>query len=186
MAEDLEETLNDWVKQQQGWGLLFAILPLNLQLIIFAKLSCGELGEYAPGKDTYEAIKTFFETWTIPIPRFETTFSIGDGCQNEREKILNLKFTNGTNFYVVVKFLLSKKRHIRNLVEMSAEIVGKSVEQVENLEIPETLKEVVAEKIIDAEWLEEYWIFKHNVLKNLPGSERFTEDSDEETVEGSL
>ena len=34
------------------------------------------------------------------------------------------------------------------------------VDDTENLEIPVTLKEVVSEKIIDSDWVSDYWLAK--------------------------
>ena len=55
-----------------------------------------------------------------------------------------------------VRFSIEKKRRlVRNLVELSAEVVGQHVEEaeLEHLELPEILKGVVQEKIIDSNWV---------------------------------
>merc|ERR1711915_28711 len=44
--------------------------------------------------------------------------------------------------------------------ELAAEVVGELVDDSEELEIPETLKEVVSDKIIDAEWISDYYLAK--------------------------
>ena len=41
----------------------------------------------------------------------------------------------------------------RTLVEHAAEVVARIVDDMENLKIPQTLKEVVGEKIRDYEWV---------------------------------
>ena len=73
--------------------------------------------------------------------------------------MLLVKF-NSTKFNLVAKFSLYKKRLRRTLVEIAAEVVGQMVEDSEDLEIPETLKEVVSDKIIDADWVSDYWLAK--------------------------
>jgi len=47
-----------------------------------------------------------------------------------------------------------------SVAELAAEVVGELVDDSEELEIPETLKEVVSDKIIDAEWISDYYLAK--------------------------
>ena len=117
--------------------------------------------------EMYERIKTMYESETkgLPfadlIPRIEIKLLqiVGGQKEHERRKMLLVKF-NSTKFNLVAKFSLYKKRLRRTLVEIAAEVVGQMVEDSEDLEIPETLKEVVSDKIIDADWVSDYWLAK--------------------------
>ena len=117
--------------------------------------------------EMYERIKTMYESETkgLPfadlIPRIEIKLLqiVGGQKEQERRKMLLVKF-NSTKFNLVAKFSLYKKRLRRTLVEIAAEVVGQMVEDSEDLEIPETLKEVVSDKIIDADWVSDYWLAK--------------------------
>ena len=72
-------------------------------------------------------------------------------------KTLKVNFRS-TRFDLIAIFSVEKRRHRRSLVEHAAEVVGRYVEDPDDLEIPETLKPIVSEKIIDAEWVAMYWI----------------------------
>ena len=71
---------------------------------------------------------------------------------SERRKMLKLKF-HGLNYLLIANFSVEKMRLRRTLVEHASEVVARLVDDVEELEIPETLKEVVDEKIRDHEWV---------------------------------
>ena len=70
----------------------------------------------------------------------------------ERRKMLTLKF-HGSDYFLIANFSVEKMRLRRTLAEHAAEVVARLVDDVEELEIPETLKEVVDEKIRDHEWV---------------------------------
>jgi hypothetical protein len=117
--------------------------------------------------EMYKRIKTMYEAETqgLPfsdlIPRIEVKLLqiVGGSKEHERRKMLLVKF-NSTKFKLVAKFSVYKKRLRRTLVEIAAEVVGQMVEDSEDLEIPEALKEVVSDKIIDADWVSDYWLAK--------------------------
>ena len=68
----------------------------------------------------------------------------------ERRKMLALKF-HGDGYFLIANFSEEKMRLRRTLVEHLAEAVARIVEDMEDLDIPPTLKEVVGEKIRDHE-----------------------------------
>ena len=70
----------------------------------------------------------------------------------ERRKMLTLKF-HGSDYFLIANFSVEKMRLRRTLAEHAAEVVARLVDDVEELEIPEALKEVVDEKIRDHEWV---------------------------------
>ena len=70
----------------------------------------------------------------------------------ERRKMLTLKF-HGSDYFLIANFSVEKMRLRRTLAEHAAEVAARLVDDMEELEIPETLKEVVGEKIRDHEWV---------------------------------
>ena len=71
----------------------------------------------------------------------------------ERRKMLALKF-HGDGYFLIANFSgVEKMRLRRTLVEHATEVVARIVDDMENLKIPQTLKEVVGEKIRDYEWV---------------------------------
>jgi len=170
--DDLQEELKDWLGSVEGWGLLFTLLPFQFQqffLLLYSHINM-ELQEdntVITNAEMYKRIKTMYESETqgLPfsdlIPRIEVKLLqiVGGPKEHERRKMLLVKF-NSTKFKLIAKFSLFKKRLRRTLVEIAAEVVGQMVEDSEDLEIPETLKEVVSDKIIDADWVSDYWLAK--------------------------
>ena len=60
--------------------------------------------------------------------------------------------------------MVEKRRVNRNLVELAAEEVVKSIyseEEIDSLEIPRELYDTVKAKYRDAEWVRDYWRQKH-------------------------
>ena len=66
--------------------------------------------------------------------------------------MLTLKF-HGSDYSLIANFSVEKMRLRRTLAEHAAEVVARLVDNVEELEIPETLKDLVWEKIFDHEWV---------------------------------
>merc|ERR1739838_940353 len=86
----------------------------------------------------------------------------GDPTVNERIKMLAVKFVS-QQLTLNVYFSVYKKRLRRSLVEHAAETVVKMVDDAKELEIPVTLKTVVRDKIIDADWVASYWWDKYKI-----------------------
>merc|ERR1711951_341508 len=87
----------------------------------------------------------------------------------------------------LIWFRVRKKRFIRNLVERAAEVVGQFVENADDLVIPETLKEEVKQKIIDANWVKEYWLAMNIDRTFKEEIEELTRKAEDENItEGSI
>ena len=70
----------------------------------------------------------------------------------ERTKLLKVNFLS-ERYTLIANFSVEKVRLRRSLVEHAAEVVAKMEFDPEDLEIPETLKPLVRDKIIDANWV---------------------------------
>ena len=75
-------------------------------------------------------------------------------------------FATGFNLFqwmLEVKFVFEKERVNRNLLDFAAEAVAQQMnneDDIDNLEIPLTLFDVVYDKFKDVEWVRSYWNFK--------------------------
>merc|ERR1719436_704069 len=153
LQDDVELCVSEWLGQFEGWGLLFTLLPMDFQkflLVLYAQL-----------KHKYKD-----ETRGLPLkqltPKVEVELLniVGGIRENERDKLLRIKFMS-SRFHLASDFVVHKKVLRRNLVEISAEAVAQTCQDVEDLEIPETLKGIVIEKVIDADWIASYWFAKY-------------------------
>ena len=168
--DDLEDEIKDWLGSVDGWGLLFTLLPFKFQknfLLMYSHIKMNHQQEDdISSEDLFDKTKTMYETdRNIPfsdlVPKVEAELLhiVGGPTEHERRRMLLVKF-NSSKFKLIAKFYVDKKRLRRTLVEIAAEVVGQMVEDSEDLEIPETLKEVVEDKIIDADWVSDYWLAK--------------------------
>ena len=82
----------------------------------------------------------------------------------QRTKLLKIKFFSH-RYTLVANFTVEKKRLRRSLVEHAAEVVARMVDDAEELEIPETLRPVVRDKITDADWVASHWWAKYKFNK---------------------
>ena len=167
---DLQYRIKDWLGEFEGWGLLFALLPMDFQkflLVIYSHLSLKYNEEHIvkTNEEMFDDLMQFYSNETqglplsdlVPKVRARLRFLPGGSGENERVKTLKVSFRS-TRFDLIAIFSVEKRRHRRSLVEHAAEVVGRYVEDPDDLEIPETLKPIVSEKIIDAEWVAMYWI----------------------------
>merc|ERR550519_9410 len=149
--DDVELCVSGWLGQFEGWGLLFTLLPMDFQkflLVLYAQLKhkYEEENIEKSNEELYEDMLSFYkdETRGLPLkqltPKVEVELLniVGGIRENERDKLLRM-----------------------NLVESSAEAVAQTCQDVEDLEIPETLKGIVIEKVIDADWIASYWFAKY-------------------------
>ena len=86
---------------------------------------------------------------------------------NERIKLLAVKFLS-QQLTLTVGFSVEKKRLRRSLVEQAAEVVAGMVDDADELEIPRTLRTVVSDKIIDADWVASHRWAKYKFDKQNP------------------
>ena len=69
--------------------------------------------------------------------------------------------------------MVEKKRVNRNLVELAAETLVRSIyseEEVEKLEVPRELLDTVKSKFRDAEWVRDYWRLKADLEESVDES----------------
>jgi len=185
--EDTQVELSSWLGALGGWGLTFAILPIEFQqffLLIFARVSQEAEGPLSH-EEMYERMITFYETEShgLPfsdlVPKLAVRLS-GKGATNEREKWFSLCLTNGGKFKAIIALRIKKKRFVRTLVERCAEVVGQIEDDPEVLEIPVTLKPLVLEYILDAGWVQEYWFAQWKASEETNES---IEEEDSENLE---
>jgi len=153
-----EVSFKAWLGEFGGFGLLFALQHSSTQEILI-DLFMENIFEN-PDKSRSELFEDLIELYEndpqgqhLPdlvgkvAAKFQTTtFDFG------RRKMLTLKF-HGSDYSLIANFSVEKMRLRRTLAEHAAEVVARIVDDVEELEIPETLKEVVGEKIRDHEWV---------------------------------
>ena len=181
--EKMELCIREWLAQFEGWGLLFTLLPWDSQqflLDLYAQLRHKYQEENANKsyEELFEEMLSFYELETkgVPgvsnfkqlIPKVEVDVMniIGGAGENERNKLVRVKFLS-SRFHLAADFIVHKKALRRSLVEIAAEAVAQTCEDVEDLEIPDTLKEVVSEKIFDVYWVTTYWFAKYTERRRL-------------------
>eukprot|EP00092_Neocalanus_flemingeri_P009605 GFUD01010337.1.p1 GENE.GFUD01010337.1~~GFUD01010337.1.p1 ORF type:complete len:304 (+),score=74.57 GFUD01010337.1:22-933(+) len=175
--DDLQDEIKDWLAVD-GWGLLFTLLPFEFQQYFILMYSRIQMNHDISNEDMFYRIRNESEARGL-IPRVEVKLLriIGGLKEHERRKMIHIKF-NFSKFKLIAKFSVDKKRLRRTLAEIAAEVVGQMVEDSEDLEIPETLKEVVSDKIVDANWVADYWWAKFKQ------SRRIDEDKSKRTNSG--
>jgi len=195
LQEDVELCIGEWLAQFEGWGLLFTLLPMDFQkflLVLYTQLKhkYQEENIHKTNEELFEEMLSFYEQETrgLPlkqlIPKVEVDLMniVGGAKENERNKLLRVKFLS-SRFHLSADFIVHKKALRRSLVEIAAEAVAKSCEDVEELEIPETLRGVVIEKIIDADWMASYWFAKYRENR---GRAEVSGEAERETCEGKV
>ena len=160
LQDDVELCVSEWLGQFEGWGLLFTLLPMDFQkflLVLYAQLKhkYEEENIEKSNEDLYEDMLSFYQQETRGLPLKQLTPKVevellnivGGVRENERDKLLRIKFLS-SRFHLASDFIVHKKVLRRNLVEISAEVVAQTCQEVEDLEIPETLKGIVIEKVV--------------------------------------
>jgi len=177
---DCQMSIKAWLSEFGGWGLLYTLLPQDFQmflLVLFAQMNTKNSRDNVvkSNLELFDDLIELYEKETqgLPlrdlVPRVEAkllNIVAGPGPRLERTKLLKVKF-HSQRYLFIANFNVEKKRLRRSLVEHAAEVVARMVDDEEELEIPETLKPVVGEKIIDNEWVESHWWAKysHELLK---------------------
>jgi len=168
---EAEDSLREWLVTFQGWGLLSSVLDSKMHRHVLLSLAYtssnwdeGTGGEFTEEK-VFNTVKYVYdnmpgkELHTL-LPKVGVWFEeIIDGTEtSERKKLLTL-FINA-KWALEIRFVLEKKRVNRNLVDLSAEALVKNIlteEEIDDLNIPETLFNVVKGKFRDIEWTRSYW-----------------------------
>jgi len=176
--DDVNIELKEWLSEFEGWGLCFTLFPTDFQqffLVLFSliNMKCEDEGEEMTNEEKFVRIKSMYmeETQGLPmtdlIPRVESKMMqiVGGHKEDKRRKMLLIHF-HGPKYRLVAKFSVLKRRLRRNLVEIAAEVVAQNIADSDDLEIPESLKEVVSEKLIDEDWISSYLMAKINQLSD--------------------
>jgi len=198
-VEATEHALKEWMASFQGWELLFVLVPTGKIWHILFSLHYLSQGWNVDRQGVYTEEKVFNivkEMYMYDnekeiekfVPDIAVAFDeIMPGRQeNERKKMLIIFFDTAGNGKheneLVLTFVVEKKRVNKNLAELSAETLVRSIyseEEVESLEIPKELLDTVRSKFRDAEWVRDYWRFQSEQKK--PEYERL-EQSNEEPI----
>jgi len=191
---DAEHSVAAWLREYSGWGLLFTLLPMDFQkflLVLYSHLNVKYSEEeiVKTNEELFEDLISMYESETQGLPLHDLVPKVHANLLNvvggprecERKKMLKVVF-NSSRFQLIVNFRVEKKRLRRTLVEHCAEIIGRIVDDAEDLEIPETLKPAVSDKIVDADWIAGYWFAKYKVGQAKQLKEAEAGDEEEEAL----
>ena len=174
IEEAAEDALREWLITFQGWGLLSSILDSKIHRHVVLSLAYTSAnwdtdtgGEFTEEK-VFDTVKYVYDNIKGKelhslVPKFGIWFEeiIEGEKSDERKKHFTLFFN--AKWALEVKFVIEKKRVNNNLKDLAAEACVKSImieEDIVELDIPETLYEVVREKFRDAEWVRSFWSAK--------------------------
>jgi len=190
---DLQHCVSAFLCEYSGWGLLFTLLPQDFQkflLVLFSHINIKNHQEniVKSNDELYHDLLAAYENETQGLPLSQLVPKIdirmlnviGGPKEHERRKVLRMKF-NSSRFKLIAIFGVEKIRNRRTLVEHAAEVVARMVDDTEDLEIPETLKPLVNEKLVDSEWVVSYWCakFRHEMT---PKNQDTIEESDDNQI----
>ena len=153
-----EVSFKAWLGEPGGFGLLITLQDFSTQDILLDLCTKNFLEN--PDKSSSELFEDLTELYENEtqgqhlsdlVPTVEAKLQT-TASEIERRKMLTLKF-HGSDYFLIANFSVEKMRLRRTLAEHAAEVVARLVDDVEELEIPEALKEVVDEKIRDHEWV---------------------------------
>ena len=141
-----------------GLGLLFALQHSSTQEILLDL--CMNFNLENPDQSSselFEVLTELYENETQGQHLSDLVVKVEAKLQTtaseiERRKMLTLKF-HGDSYFLIAKFSVEKIRLRTTLVEHAAEVVARLVDDLEELEIPETLKDLVCDKIFDHCWV---------------------------------
>ena len=177
IEEAAEDATREWLVTFQGWGLLSSILDSKIHRHVVLSLAYTSAnwdtdtgGEFSEEK-VFDTVKYVYDNipgkeMHILVPKFGIWFEeiIDGGKKEERMKHFTLFFN--AKWALEVKFVIEKKRIYNNLLDLAAEAAVQDImieEEIEELDIPETLFEVVREKFRDAEWVRSFWSAKQDI-----------------------
>eukprot|EP00092_Neocalanus_flemingeri_P007200 GFUD01007778.1.p1 GENE.GFUD01007778.1~~GFUD01007778.1.p1 ORF type:complete len:356 (-),score=97.92 GFUD01007778.1:35-1102(-) len=185
IEEAAEDAMREWLVTFKGWGLLSSILDSKIHRHVVLSLAYTSSnwdmdtgGEFTEEK-VFDTVKYVYDN--IPgkelhslVPKFGIWFEeIVEGGENEERKKNFTLFFNA-KWALEVKFVIEKKRVNNSLLDLAAEAAVKDImieEDIDELDIPETLFEVVRDKFCDAEWVRSFWSAKLEVDKEKEGSD---------------
>merc|ERR1719397_2297749 len=165
LQDDVELCIAEWLAEFEGWGLLYTLLPTDSQkflLVLLAQIKHKYLEENVvkSNEELFDEVLSFYEQETrgLPLKQLIPKVEVGlddivrGRIKNERSKLLRIKFLS-SSFHLTADFVVHKKALRRSLVEIAAEAVALNCQDVEDLEIPKTLKGLVIKKVTDAVWV---------------------------------
>jgi len=171
VEEAAEDALREWLVTFPGWGLLSSVLDSKVHrhvVLSFAYTSANwdqETGGQFSERKVFDTVKYVYDNmpgkeFHTLVPNFGVYFEeILEGSKNfERKKKITLYFN--AKWSLEVKFTIEKKRVNNSLLEVAAEAVAqdiKNLNHIKDLNIPETLYDLVIEKFNDAEWVRSFW-----------------------------
>lgn len=177
IEENAEIKLREWLTTFQGWGLLSSILPpLKHRYFILslaftsANWDTNSGGEYTEEK-AFEAVKEVYQhvqdkDLASILPKFGIWFEENVKVDKGAERRKNLTLFFNAKWVLELKFSVEKKRINRNLLELAAESVVHRIrfrDQIDLLEVPDTLLPVMREKFKDEDWVRTYWSLRDHV-----------------------
>jgi len=184
IEEAAEEALRDWMTSFQGWGLLTSLVPSASIKHIVLSLELKSQTWDADKQGKYQEEEVFNTVRQIydrvdgkeikrSLPKIAIWFEeiVTGGEESERKK--NLTIWLSGRWELEVLFVVEKKRVNRNLVELAAETLVRSIyseEEVEKLEVPRELLDTVKSKFRDAEWVRDYWRLKADLEESVDES----------------
>ena len=173
-----ELSFNAWLSEFGGLGLLTTLLPRDFQvflIVLFAQMRWKNIRENVvkSSSELFEDLIELYEHETTGHPLSDLAPIVEAKLQNmitcptasERKKMLTVKF-HGDSYLLIANFSVEKIRLRRTLVEHAAEVVARLAGDVEELDIPETLKEVVDEKVRDHKWVMSHWYARLKYVKH--------------------
>merc|ERR1711892_308927 len=187
IEEAAEKAVRDWLVTFPGWGLLSSILDSKIHRHVVLSLDYTSTnwgrktgGEFSEEK-VFDTVKYVYEN--IPgkelhslVPKFDIWFEeINEGSKKE-ERMKHFTLFFNAKWALEVKFVIEKKRINDNLIDLAAESVVKNLmikEEIEELDIPETLFVVVREKFHDAEWVRSFWSAKQGKSNSVSPQKTF-------------
>lgn len=156
---DIEELaileIKKWIKSFAGLGLLTCFVPMQPMDAFIEKFKSSPADNLSGRFDDAVNDKES-DHWKM-IPDIEVWIEEDVHGGDERKKRLTVHFYNGEyQHFVEVKFVIKKKRLVRNLVELATEAICRQVEtagDLEKLPVPASLLEVLHLQFWDLEWV---------------------------------
>ena len=197
IEEACEDAMREWLVTFQGWGLLSSILDSKIHRHVVLSLAYTSSnwdrdtgGEFSEEK-VFETVKYVYDN--IPgkelhnlVPKFGIWFEeIIEGSKKEERKKMFTLFFNA-KWALEVRFVIEKKRVNNSLLDLAAEAAVQDFmieEEIEELDIPETLFEVVRDKFRDVEWVRSFWSAKHEIGDESEGNDNDLDDDNPDKEE---
>jgi len=191
IEEAAEDAMREWLVTFKGWGLLSSILDSKIHRHVVLSLAYTSSnwdedtgGEFSEEK-VFDTVKYVYDNMPGKelhglVPKFGIWFEeIMEGSKKEERK-KNLTLFFNAKWALEVKFTIEKKRVNNSLLDLASEAAVKHImieEDIDDLDIPETLFEAVKEKFRDAEWVRSFWSAKKELEDYRTGSDSIYENT---------